>query len=273
MPFGGKLVVFLGDFKQLLPVVPGSRRSPTVKDCDWWPQVRVTKFTQNWRAAQNPEYTAFLEQVGNGTLTTVPIPETSRLESIEDLIDNVHGSDMTTVPQKRNMILALTLETCRTINNACMQKLPDKGIEAIAYDDMKDNKNPDSYTHEYIASLMLRGVPPALLTLKLNGRYMITKNYDIARGVVNGTLIELLHYSRHVLQVRLLTGTQQGRVILLPRCSCHVSPENSGLPFAFARVQFPMVPAYCVSVHKSQGQTLDIVGLCMDQDCFAHGQL
>jgi ATP-dependent DNA helicase PIF1 len=119
----------------------------------------------------------------------------------------------------------------------------------------------------------LNGVPPASLLLKINGRYMITKNYDVARGVVNGTLIEMLQYSRHIVQVKLLTGTQKGRIIRLPRCSSHVSQENSGLPFAFSRVQFPIMPAYCVSVHKSQGQTLDNVGLWIDQDCFAHGQL
>ncbi len=52
-----------------------------------------------------------------------------------------------------------------------------------------------------------------------------------------------------------------------------MSRENSGLPFDFSRVQFPLIPAYCVSVHKSQGQTLAKIGLVVDQDSFAHGQL
>ena len=75
------------------------------------------------------------------------------------------------------------------------------------------------------------------------------------------------------LQVRLTTGRQAGRIVALPRMSCHVSKENSGLPFDFARVQFPLIPAYCVSVHKSQGQTLERIGIVVDQDSFAHGQL
>jgi hypothetical protein len=73
--------------------------------------------------------------------------------------------------------------------------------------------------------------------------------------------------------VRLLTGPQKGRVALLPRCSHPVSCENSGLPFTFTRVQFPLTPGYCVSVHKSQGQSLNIVGLFVDTDSFAHGQV
>jgi len=74
-------------------------------------------------------------------------------------------------------------------------------------------------------------------------------------------------------QVKLLTGAQKGRVVMLPRCSIPVSQDNSGLPFAFTRVQFPLIPAYCVSVHKSQGQTLDKVGMFMEYPVFAHGQL
>ena len=34
-----------------------------------------------------------------------------------------------------------------------------------------------------------------------------------------------------------------------------------------------MIPAYCVSVHKSQGQTLDVIGIVAEQESFAHGQL
>ena len=74
-------------------------------------------------------------------------------------------------------------------------------------------------------------------------------------------------------QVRITTGKSAGRIVALPRLSCHVSRENSGLPFDFTRVQFPIIPAYCVSVHKSQGQSLAVVGVVAEQESFAHGQL
>ena len=138
---------------------------------------------------------------------------------------------------------------------------------------MQFNKDLDAYPADYIASLTLHGVPPSTLNLKVQGRYMLVKNYDAKRGAINGTLCELLVSSRHVLQMRLLSGTQQGRIIMLPRCSFTVTSENSGLPFQFCRVQFPIIPAYCVTIHKAQGQTLAMAGLYMDRDCFAHGQL
>ena len=104
-------------------------------------------------------------------------------------------------------------------------------------------------------------------------RYMIVKNYDITRGIVNGTLCELLTYDRSVLQVKLLTGAQAGKVVMLPRCTFEVSAEDSGLPFAFKRTQFPLMPGYCATVHKAQGQSLKRVGVDLTEQVFAHGQL
>ena len=272
-PFGGKVVVFLGDFKQLLPVEPGRRYPATVKNCSWWPQCRVLRFTKNWRAVEQPEFCALLEAVGNGHLQQVPIPETSRLHSLQELILKVYGNDMTAVCRTRNLIMAFTLQTCQEINAACMAAIPGAAVEATATDDTKDNRHHDLYTVEYLASLHLNGVPPALLPLKKGARYMIMKNYNPAVGACNGTLCELLEFSRNLCQIKIQSGIHIGRVIVLPRCSCHVSRENSGLPFEFVRVQFPLIPAYGVTVHKSQGQSLDQVGLYVDLDSFAHGQV
>jgi hypothetical protein len=58
---------------------------------------------------------------------------------------------------------------------------------------------------------------------------------------------------------------------MLPRCHFSVNERESGLPFPLRRWQFPIVPAYAVTIHKSQGQTLSRVGLFIEADAFAHG--
>jgi ATP-dependent DNA helicase PIF1 len=80
-------------------------------------------------------------------------------------------------------------------------------------------------------------------------------------------------FSRDIVHVQLLTGQRRWSVVMLPRCTFSVSPEASGLPFTFIRTQFPLSPAYCVTVHKSQGQTFSKVGLYFTTEPFAHGQL
>jgi hypothetical protein len=60
--FGGKVVIFMGDFQQLLPVVrKGSGDSATIMAvaANWWNQVQCLQFTRNFRS-DDPEYCALL---------------------------------------------------------------------------------------------------------------------------------------------------------------------------------------------------------------------
>ena len=170
VPFGGKVVVFLGDFKQLLPVMPGVKGDVTVKDCEWWQLCRPIKFTINWRAASNPEFSEFLHQVGMGTIESVDVPITSRVQSIKELVTAVYGDDMTTAPLHRNLILALTLNTCADINHFCMEMLPGTALTATASDVLPGNANQDTFSQDYVASIVVHGAPPATLTLKKHAR-------------------------------------------------------------------------------------------------------
>jgi hypothetical protein len=202
LPFGGKVVVFLGDFKQLLPVAPGRKYPATIKNTSWWNNTRVLRFTNNFRAQSNPEFVSFLEEVGNGTLQRIPIPLSSIVREHSRLISSVYGDDISAVSGTRNMIMAFTLKTCNDINAECMTAIRTPELLVSAFDDTKENRQPDLYTAEYLASLPLHGVPPAILSLKISARYMITKNYNPDTGVCNGTLCELLACSRNLAQVR-----------------------------------------------------------------------
>lgn len=48
-------------------------------------------------------------------------------------------------------------------------------------------------------------------------------------------------------------------------------PEENG--FTFRRVQLPLLPAFAITIHKSQGQTLRKVGIYCRNPVFAHGQM
>jgi hypothetical protein len=89
-PFGGKTVILMGDFKQLLPVVRyGSGHQHTVQKCAWWKHVRHLKFTKNWRAAEYPDYVEFLEKVGNGEMETVQVVASKvRHDVVDDDVDD-----------------------------------------------------------------------------------------------------------------------------------------------------------------------------------------
>jgi ATP-dependent exoDNAse (exonuclease V) alpha subunit len=58
---------------------------------------------------------------------------------------------------------------------------------------------------------------------------------------------------------------------LIPRIALY--PSQTNLPFQFKRLQFPVRLAFAMTINKSQGQTLDKIGLSLPNELFAHGQL
>ena len=269
-PFGGKIMIFVGDFKQLPPVVPhGKGEYCTIQRCEWWLSATKMRFSHNWRAHLNPKFTDLLEDVGTGVLPTVEVPEHSRCSDVADLVARVFSLDILDAVNDHSMILSLRLQDAAYINGFVMELIPGIQFSALASDVFPVDEN--QLPSEYIATLAIPGAPAFDIPLKIGARYIIIKNYAV--GVVNGTLCKLVSFSRDIIHVKLLTGTRMNSVVMLPKCCFSVLPEASGLPHSFSRTQFPIAVAYCVTVHKSQGQTFNNVGLHFSSDAFAHGQL
>ena len=291
-PFGGKTLMFMGDFKQLLPVVRGGRASiaeyhgsgtasvtslsgkgdnHTIQRCAWWPAVRRLEFQFNWRASQDPEFATMLESVGSGSLSEVAVPLTSQATSMQDLVHQVLGPDLNNADHAA-MVLCLTLEDTDVVNDWCLNSMPGRSIEMHAADTFLNCRQPDMYPPEVVSAMRIPGVPPGKLALKVGARYMIIKN--MMKHVFNGVRCVLVAVvgTRSVF-VRLISGPGAGEIVLLPAIVFAITPEQSGLPFSIRRRQLPMIPAFAVTVHKAQGQTLKTVGLFITVCMFTHGQL
>jgi hypothetical protein len=271
-PFGGKTVVFIGDFKQLLPVVRGGRgENHTLHRCDWWSRLRRLAFHHNWRASQNALFASMLEEVGSGTMNSVIIPSESRAYDLDELIQRVYGNVLINADVNA-MVLTLTLDDADVINDHCIEAMGGCDREVHASDTYLNCNHPDMYPREIISGIRMPGAPPNVLKLKLGARYMIIKN--LMKTVFNGVRCQLVAFagSRCVF-VKLISGPGSGTTMLLPSCVFTINSEQSGLPFNIRRRQLPLIVAYAVTVHKAQGQTLAKVGLYVTTDMFTHGQL
>ena len=71
----------------------------------------------------------------------------------------------------------------------------------------------------------------------------------------------------------LLYGEHAGSTVMLPRITCIITSQQSHLPFNVIRRQFPLIPGYAFTVHRSQGATLDCLGLYFNGEPFCHGLL
>lgn len=100
---------------------------------------------------------------------------------------------------------------------------------------------------------------------------MIIRN--IMRGkLCNGTRVILVKPERHLLICKIATGAGRGETVYLPRVSLEPSAGDS-IGLLFSRRQFPVKPAYAITINKSQGQSLNTVGLYLWDSVFSHGQL
>lgn len=270
--FGGKTVVFTGDFKQLLPVVRCGRGDHhTLHRCDWWPHVQRVCFSTNFRAIQDNEFAAFLENVGQGVVDPVLVPAESLAHSVSDLVGRVFGNNLLNA-EASSMVLTWTLDDADMINEYCMQLCPGLDVESLAADTLINCQNPDLYPMEVIAGIRMHGAPPSRLILKVGAIYMVIKN--LMKNVFNGVRCRLIAVNgRRSVFVKLISGPGAGTTVLLPACVFTIPPESSGLPFSIRRRQLPLIPAYAVTAHKAQGQTLRIVGLYVTTAVFTHGQL
>ncbi|XP_028074629.1 uncharacterized protein LOC114277006 [Camellia sinensis] len=83
--FGGKVVVFGSDFRQVLPVVPKSRKNEcinaTLVMSYIWHSLEKIKLTENMQAKHDPAFSNFLLSVGNGTEQQIS-PETIRIPKV-----------------------------------------------------------------------------------------------------------------------------------------------------------------------------------------------
>ena len=66
-------------------------------------------------------------------------------------------------------------------------------------------------------------------------------------------------------------GDYKGSLHCIPRMP--LSSLAGDLPWIITRHQFPVRPCFAMTVNKSQGQTLGIVGVNLEVSPFAHGQL
>ena len=124
---------------------------------------------------------------------------------------------------------------------------------------------------EYLPSISLASIPLSCLKLKIGAPLILLRNLSPREGLCNGTRMRVLGISRTCLQVAILGGKFDGMIRLLPRIKLTTTEED--LPFILERTQFPVRLCFAMTVNKSQGQSLEQVGVDLRTPAFSHGQL
>jgi hypothetical protein len=171
-------------------------------------------------------------------------------------------------------ILAFKNDTVNDFNDLLLDRMPgtEHRFEASNKVELsEDAAASEPYAVEYLQSINLASIAPSCLRLKIGVPLILIRNLSPRNGMCNGTRLRLLGVGRNCLQVAILGGKWDGEIRFLPRIKLTTSDEE--LPFILERKQFPVRVCFAMTVNKSQGQSLEKVGVDLRSDAFTHGQL
>jgi len=292
--FGGKIILATGDFRQTLPVkkhsTPGQIISSTLKYSIYWEKMTKFDLNINMRVQMatcsedkliQKSWSNFLIRVGDGIDGDfVKLPEIICLpeqSEISDLCIKVFG-DLTDsdncAPEilSEKAILTPLNKDVTKINDHCLHHMHGEQRTFLSIDAQDDKNKQFSVPLEFLHTLEPSGLPPHVLNLKIGCVVIVVRNIDQSNGLMNGTRLLITGFHARVLEARILTkGSFYSKKVLI--CKIPLTQVDDTNPFTFTRFQFPVKLAFCMSIHKSQGQTLENCGVYLPEPVFSHGML
>jgi len=170
-------------------------------------------------------------------------------------------------------ILAFHNDTVNKFNTAVLDKLPGEAQTFFSIDTSDANEEDPNFAQhpaEYLQSLNCSGLPPSCIILKVGSPVMLLRNLYPTEGLCNGTRMIVTRLGFRCIEVQILGGDFHGTKKLIPRIL--LATMEGELPFILRRKQFPIKLCFAMTVNKSQGQILGIVGLDLGTSAFTHGQ-
>lgn len=292
-PFGGKTVVFAGDFRQTLPIVQGGNIFRSVglcfKNCkELWPYVRKYSLARNMRASDDPKFAEWVLNMGNGEHISpsedfkdyAEIPksmlltgQSSELEKFAFNVKDVISPNEITSEFNAAILTPLNVDADQ-INSFILDKISGEERTYLSANMIitDDETEADLYPIESIYGDTPNGFPHHRLVLKVGCIVMLLKNIKIYMGLCNGTRLKIIALHDDIIECEILFGKHKGKQYYISKH--RFTPDTKNLPpCPFERIQLPIKLAFAMTINKSQGQTFDRIALYLPQPVFAHGQL
>ena len=292
LPFGGKVIVLLGDFRQTCPVIRRGTKAEvinaSISHSTIWSKFTIYRLTIPIRNADDPPFAAFVDAIGDGGGPQISFQGLQHAGSRIELTrftfpPNVIGDPVLCL---QRCILAPTNSQVDAYNSTILNQLPGSPRFFCAADSLEEHTNilddsesdvlptPDAIL-DYVSKVRPNGMPDHTLLIKLGGVYRLLRNFSIDRGLVKNTRVVVTGIGRKLITVHLLKSFGSASFsdhedVLLPRITFK---ETLASGHTLLRKQFPLAPAYASTFHSCQGLTLDCVGIDLTQLVFTHGQL
>lgn len=282
--FGGKQVILVGDFYQLPPVIKSEEEERFIKNTyggefafqtGAWAKGGFKCFCLKivHRQGNDSLFLSILNHIRHNDIDSRDIrdPESSNVLNVKEML-NIYA-DINRPMTVKPICLCTTNREANILN-------------ALA------NEQSDGDGHTF--SAIVNGIfsekdypTPAKLDLKIGTRVMTLINHRTPAGrleFVNGDVGEILEFTHQSgvdsVRVRLDNGNivtispnewknYQYELTTDPKTGKEKVKQKEIGSF----IQLPLKAAYAMTIHKSQGMSVDAVLIKLGNGCFAHGQL
>jgi ATP-dependent DNA helicase PIF1 len=251
--FGGLQLVLFGDFLQLPPISKSDNKAEFCFKNQLWQELNLETFILEKIFRQNDQ--KFIKILNNLRFGKIDEEDKlllkSRINAIDD--DVIKPTLLTTHNYK-----------VERINQLELKKIPKEEIihEASYFG--------DQYKIEFLKKNCLA---PQFLKLKIGAQVMMIKNTYQKDGIINGSLGIIKDFSPKKLYP--IVEFNNGKILTITPEDWNVDRFDKELEVMVTEAsltQIPLILAWAMTIHKSQGLTLDKIN-CDLSDVFSHAQI
>ncbi|XP_074377792.1 uncharacterized protein LOC141719320 [Apium graveolens] len=231
------------------------------------PHFEIFELKQNMRlhrevieeieAEKIASFDRWLLQIGDDSLYENPAQELIRIPpelcspTIENPMEGIVGEVYLSLLEnymdiayiKERAILTPKNETVHELNDFLMNMIPGEGRTYLSSD-----------------SVCKEGTP-----------IMLLRNLNQFAGLCNGTRLIVSRLGKWSIRGYIISGAKVGQNVTISRII--MSSKESKWPFKLNRRQLPVAPCFAMTINKSQGQSLNRVGMYLPSQVFTHGQV
>ncbi|MEJ0058574.1 MAG: DEAD/DEAH box helicase [Terricaulis sp.] len=260
-PFGGVQMLLVGDFYQLPPVVR-SDEGHLLEEAGYTSPYAFSAHVMRDAIIHAVELTEVHRQTDQDFIALLSAIRESRgtANAVRDLNEACLERTLTQKP-------VLLCATNAVADNYNARGLASLGGDTARYAGAFEGQAPRNATGD-------RFPAPMELLLKRGARVIFTQNDSEGRWV-NGSLGTVKSLDATLVQVKLDSGDDvdvERAVWPQARWVWNEKERRMDVKEEYKYVQFPLAPAWALTIHKAQGMTLDAVEIDLGRGAFAPGQ-